>query len=193
MKFIESINYIRTAIILLIIHRLKIRDLIEEDMVKYLWYINETRADKFSKCLNKLLLRNMCFRNLVAFRISRLSKKMSYVFRTVYPIKRDLEIYGEIGGGIAIYHGHGTIINAYKIGKNFSVYQGVTIGKNHTPGLNRDQPIIGDNVAIYTNAVVAGGIKIGDNAVIGAGAVVMRDVPANCIAIGNPCVIKQRK
>lgn len=191
MKLIDGVNYIRTVIILLIIRKLDLRNLIEEDMKKYLWYINAIKVDKFSKYLNELMLRNMCFRNLVIFRISRISKKMSYVARAIYPIKRDLEIYGDIGG-LAIYHGHGTIINAYKIEKNFSVYQGVTIGKNYTPGVDRDQPIIGDNVAVYTNAVVAGGIEIGDNAVIGAGAVVMKNVPANCLAIGNPCVIKHR-
>ena len=49
------------------------------------------------------------------------------MFRILYPIKQDLEIYGQIGG-LTIYHGHGTVINLYRAGKNLSVYQGVTIG-----------------------------------------------------------------
>ena len=96
-----------------------------------------------------------------------------------------------MGGGIAIYHGHGTIIDAHRIGKNFSVYQGVTIGRNRHDHEDISNPIIGDNVTVFTNAVVAGGIHIGNNVKIGAGAVVMKDVPDNSVVIGNPCVIKE--
>ena len=77
----------------------------------------------------------------------------------------------EIKGGLVCYHGHGIVINAEKIGKNLSIWQGVTIGKN----INSEQlPMIGDNVKI------------------GAGAVVMKDVPSDSVVIGNPCVIKKR-
>lgn len=54
-------------------------------------------------------------------------------------------------------------------------------------------PTIGNNVSIYTNAVVAGNITIGDNVKIGAGAVVMKDIPSDCLVFGNPCVIKKLK
>ena len=104
-----------------------------------------------------------------------------------------MEVLGEIGKGLVIYHGHGTVIAPYSIGKNFSVYQGVTIGRNAKPGREINNPIIGDNVTVFTNAVVAGGITIGDNVTIGAGAVVMKDVPANSIVMGNPCVIREKQ
>lgn len=48
------------------------------------------------------------------------------------------------------------------------------------------QPILGNNVDIYANAVIFGGIKIGNNVKIGAGAVVNKDIPDNCTVIGNP-------
>ena len=74
----------------------------------------------------------------------------------------------------------------HKIGENFSVWQGVTIGKN----VNSEMaPTIGNNVSIYTNAVVAGNITIGDDVKIGAGAVVMQDVPDHSLVFGNPCQI----
>lgn len=46
---------------------------------------------------------------------------------------------------------------------------------------------IGDNVWIGGNVTICPGVTIGENSVIGAGSVVLRDVPANCIAAGNPC------
>ena len=121
------------------------------------------------------------------------STMCSYLVRLLYPPKKDMEVLGEIGEGLVIYHGHGTVIAPYRIGKNFSVYQGVTIGRNAKPGREINNPIIGDNVTIFTNAVVAGGITIGDNVTIGAGAVVMKDVPANSIVMGNPCVIREKQ
>ena len=45
----------------------------------------------------------------------------------------------------------------------------------------------------FANAVVAGGITIGDNVTIGAGAVAMKDVPADSVVLGNPCVIRPKQ
>ncbi len=51
---------------------------------------------------------------------------------------------------------------------------------------------IGNNVWIAGGTIVVAGVTIGDNSVIGAGSVVVKDIPANVIAVGNPCkVIKQ--
>lgn len=47
-------------------------------------------------------------------------------------------------------------------------------------------------MTIYANAIVAGGITIGDDVSIGAGAVVMKDVPSHSIVYGNPCIIKPK-
>lgn len=46
---------------------------------------------------------------------------------------------------------------------------------------------IKDNVWIGSNVVICPGVTIGENSVIGAGSIVLRDVPANCVAAGNPC------
>lgn len=79
-------------------------------------------------------------------------------------------------GGVFIQHGNSTIIHAQKIGHNFSVYQNVTIGDN-----GKGVPVIGNNVTIYTGAVVLGPITIGDNAIIGANATIVKDIPANSV------------
>lgn len=93
----------------------------------------------------------------------------------------------DIGGGLIIQHGFSTIINAKKIGKNCHIYQQVTIGYNGT-----EQPVIGNNVRICCGAKVIGGAHIGNNVVIGANAVVVKDVPDNVIVAGVPAkIIKQ--
>lgn len=89
-------------------------------------------------------------------------------------------------------HGlNGIIVSQYaKIGRNCIVYHQVTIGSKE----DKYAPTIGDNVIIYPHAIIIGGINIGNNAVIGAGAVVTKDVPENAVVAGNPAkVIKMRE
>ena len=52
---------------------------------------------------------------------------------------------------------------------------------------NKYQTIIGNNVFIGCNAIILKGVTIGDNATIGAGSVVTKDIPSNVVAVGNPC------
>ena len=144
----------------------------------YMWFLETYDGDRFFLRFAWLMWRYDCYRSHVVFRCSQASAMCSYLIRLLYPPKKDMELLGQIGEGLVIYHGHGTVIAPYSIGKNFSVYQGVTIGRNAKPGREINNPIIGDNVTVFTNAVVAGGITIGDNVTIGAGAVVMKDVPA---------------
>lgn len=67
--------------------------------------------------------------------------------------------------------------------------------KTRNKGLEFAKPIkVGSNVWIGGNVVVLAGVTIGDNTVIGAGSVVVKDIPSNVVAFGNPCkVIKEIK
>lgn len=70
------------------------------------------------------------------------------------------------------------------IGNNCTTYQQVTIGQK-----NGKYPTIGENVTLYAGCKVLGNINIGNNVEIGANAVVLKDVPDNCIAVGVPARI----
>lgn len=86
----------------------------------------------------------------------------------------------------------GCVISPYSAGKNLTIDQGVTIGRGHANNGGLRIPIIGNNVTICTNAIVIGGITIGDNSTIGAGTVLTKSVPDNCIVVGNPARIIKR-
>lgn len=74
-----------------------------------------------------------------------------------------------------------------KMGMNCEIYQNVTIGTKETADFkNGKYPEIGNNVIIYPNSLIIGNIKIGDNSIIGAGSVVLSDVPPNSVFAGNP-------
>ena len=96
--------------------------------------------------------------------------------------KTTLEIStNDIGGGLIIQHGFSTVISAEKMGRNCKVYQQVTIGFNH----DLKAPLIGDNVEVCCGAKVIGGITIGDNVLIGANSVVVKDVKPGTKVFGN--------
>ena len=103
------------------------------------------------------------------------------VCRVLYSI--DLPFTCDIGKGVEFQHnGLGCVIHSRAvIGDGTKIYQNVTIGGRN----GRGYPVIGKNVFIGAGACVLGGITIGDNAVIGANATVIEDVPCNCVVVGN--------
>jgi serine O-acetyltransferase len=101
----------------------------------------------------------------------------------------DLPADCEIGPGLYIGHFGPIIVNGRtRLGSNCNLSQGVTIGVVQR-GSRQGVPVIGDRVYIGPNAVVIGGIEIGNDAAIGAGAVVTRSVPALAVVAGNPAKI----
>ncbi len=103
-----------------------------------------------------------------------------------YIFGNDISHRARIGPGFRIHHTSDIVIGrAARIGKNFHIYNGVTLGSK-SQSRPDEMPTIGDNVLIGTGAKVLGNIRIGDNAVIGALTFCDKDVPPNTIAIGNP-------
>jgi serine O-acetyltransferase len=91
-----------------------------------------------------------------------------------------------IGRRFFIDHGMGVLIGeTAEVGDDVTIYKGVTLGGTSLGGGKR-HPTIGDNVVIGTNASVLGAIVVGEGSRIGAGSVVVRDVPARATVVGIP-------
>lgn len=92
----------------------------------------------------------------------------------------------KIGGGFFIDHGMGVVIGeTCEIGTNVTLYQGVTLGGTGKD-VGKRHPTIGNDVLIGVGAKVLGPFKVGDGAKIGAGTIVLNEVPPNCTVVGNP-------
>ena len=188
-KFFLILNYPRAIFILIYFYFFKDKEDIIEDMKQRSKFYNKQNIYN-QLCI--LLLNDKAFRNIFYYRLRKHNRIMAKLFQIFYPPLKSIEISGDIGPGLIIYHGYSTIIHASKIGKNFSTYQHVTIGRGNNKN-GRYTPVIGDNVIVYTGSVVVGGITIGDNVIIGAGSIVVKDVPSNCVVAGNPAKIVKYK
>lgn len=137
------------------------------------------RCTPRNACL--LFVRDKAFRGLFYYRLGPLRRLAEWWFPTYDHLQIPMP-RGTVGGGLVIQHGFATIISARQIGHNCKVYQQVTIGYDH----HLQAPTLGDNVEVCCGAKVIGGIRVGDNVLIGAGAVVTRDVPPNSVVAGVP-------
>lgn len=115
-----------------------------------------------------------------------------YSQRTVRKTGIEIHPGATIGKGLFIDHGNGVIIGETTIiGDNVTLYQGVTLG-----GTGKEQgkrhPTIGNNVMISAGAKVLGSFTVGENSKIGAGSVVISEVPPNCTVVGVPGRVVKR-
>jgi serine O-acetyltransferase len=95
----------------------------------------------------------------------------------------------KIGRGVFIDHGSGIVIGeTAEVGDGCTIYQGVTLGGTSLSHGKR-HPTLGRNVTVGVNSSVLGAIVLGDNAKVGGGSVVVKDVPANATVVGVPARI----
>lgn len=92
------------------------------------------------------------------------------------------------GKGLQLFHGIGLVVHpASIIGEGCVLRHCTTLGtKGITGSVNQKAPVLGDRVDVGCNTVIIGHILIGDDAVIGAGSVVVHDVSKNAVVCGNP-------
>ncbi|CAG9610015.1 serine O-acetyltransferase [Pseudoneobacillus rhizosphaerae] len=118
-------------------------------------------------------------------------RKFFFIARVISQISRfftGIEIHpgAKIGRRLFIDHGMGVVIGeTCEIGDNVTVFQGVTLGGTGKEKGKR-HPTIMDNALIATGAKVLGSITVGENSKIGAGSVVLKDVPPNSTVVGIP-------
>ncbi len=139
------------------------------------------------------------FKVMIHYRIAHKLYRKGHYFWARYFSQRGVRKTGieihpgaEIGEGFFIDHGNGVIIGeTAKIGNNVTMYQGVTLG-----GTGKEQgkrhPTIGDNVMISAGAKVLGSFTVGEGSKIGAGSVVLKEVPPNSTVVGVPGRVVRR-
>ena len=125
------------------------------------------------------------FRNLYYYRVGNLSIILHVFCRRMDTLFLAAQ---SIGPGLFIQHGFATIVAAKSIGAYCWINQQVTVGYSN----ETDCPIVGDHVTICSGAKVIGGVTVGDNAKIGANAVVVKSVPADVTVVGVPARIVRR-
>jgi serine O-acetyltransferase len=126
-----------------------------------------------------------------------LRKPFSLVYKIAHKLAQittgiDLPCEVAVGRNFVIDHFGGIIISGYtRFGDNCRIRNGVCVGLRRIE--EPCAPVIGNNVDIGAGAKLLGNITIGDNVLIGANAVVITDVPDNCVAMGVPAVIRPRR
>ena len=144
-----------------------------------------------------------CYPGLQALISHRIAHKLAYWKVPFIPrlisywtrIFTGIEIHpkAQIGNRFFIDHGEGVVIGETTIiGDDVLIYQQVTLGGTGNEHGKR-HPTIGNNVIIGAGAKILGNIKIGDNTRVGAGSVVVDDVPEHCTVVGAPGRVVQQK
>ena len=163
-------------------------------------FIRSIKArDPAAKNAAQVLLLYSGVHALVFYRIAHFFYKIHWYFiaRWISPLGRfftGIEIHpgAKIGKCLFIDHGMGVIIGeTTEIGNYCTIYQGVTLGEpERTPASGTR---LGNNVMVGAGAKILGPFKVGDNAKIAAGAVVLSEVPPNTTAVGIPARIGHQK
>ena len=121
------------------------------------------------------------------FFIARFISQLSRFFTQV-----EIHPGAKIGTGVMIDHGSGIVIGeTAEVGDGCMIYQGVTLGGTGKEKGKR-HPTLGKNVMVGSGAKILGPFKVGDNAKIASGAVVLEEVPENCTAVGIPARVARR-
>lgn len=131
--------------------------------------------------LARLLWEKKEFRNLLIYRNRHRRFFRRWIALWYRPLESLLLEAEQIGGGLFLQHGFATVVAAKRVGKNCWINQQVTVGYK-----DNGCPVIGDDVMITCGAKVLGNITVGDGAVIGANAVVIRDVEPGAVMGGIP-------
>lgn len=160
----------------------------DKEIIKLDYYKNTLEKQFSILRLNYLLKYNYAFRSIFKFRCIKTHPKLTNFLFKFFPTLKTIEIgyNSQIDAGFVIKH-NVSVISCYSAGKNFFVGPMVVIGLGtENKEDKRRLPKFGDNVFVFAHSTVVGGITIGNNVVIGAHTMVNKDIPDDCMVVGNP-------
>lgn len=168
------------------------KEVIDEDIKRWVEELSWSKERSQENRLIQLLFFKPQFRNLLFYRL----KCNSSVLKKLCPLDESLTISEDCGmiegGAVFFEHAFGSHLSLNHISRGAIIRQLTTFGVK-SRNRHNDRPWIGKNVDFGANVTCIGNIHIGDNAIIAAGSVVVKDVPANTIVAGNPAkIIKYR-
>jgi len=147
----------------------------------------------------KLFLFGQGYRLALNYRIGRTLLESPSIFRFMVPfLKRaqyrkwscDVSFHASLGRRITFPHPTGIVIGkGAVVGDDPTIFQNTTIGSHGRRGDQKQYALIGDRVILYAGSKVLGGVRIGDDVVVGANAVVTRDLPSGVRAAGIPAKV----
>jgi serine O-acetyltransferase len=172
------------------------RDVVARDVAQWwetrLRFLDEDppRPDDEVELLRRCIAGYPEFREVLYYRLRHGSRRDAAVAKVARRIWRGVATLDiscpSVGPGLVVRHGHGTILSAERIGAKCFVHHEVTVGWDER---GTHPPRLGDDVYLGAGAKVLGAITIGNGVRIGANAVVLRDVPDGCTAVGVPARI----
>lgn len=169
------------------------RAIIDADIRR--WAELEQREGSLTTVLLGLIVDRKEFRSLMYHRLCRGGTPGRLLGRICFLLLRPQALLylecDDIGPGFYIQHGFGTGIFAERVGANCWVNQHVTVGAAAISDTEIGIPIIDDGATLYVGATVVGSVRVGRNAVVGANAVVVKDVPDRMLAVGVPAQIRE--
>lgn len=182
MKMLQILNLWRLIPAYLIVCASNNKSIIFEEIQHWKKCTGRTEKAGFD-IFSSLMLELKEYRTLLQYRLGGYSKLL---LKMLFPGMDTLYINTpEIGPRLFIQHGFATNISAKRIGSDCWINQQVTIGYT----FDSEPPVIGNGVRISAGAKVLGQIEIGDNAIIGANAAVVKSVEENMIVGGVPAKI----
>jgi serine O-acetyltransferase len=178
------------------LERVRVLDKIKEDLSQYALH---DKAEVDIAFVARMILLTPGFQFVLAWRIQEVLFRIPIVGRLLRRIAwwltcivfgSEIAMGASVDGGLYIPHPYGIVVGSCNLGKRVTILQHVTLGRRDHGEDN--WPRIEDGVSLMAGSVVLGGVTVGRNAVLGANAVALQDIPPDSIAVGVPAKILPR-